>query len=48
MPRELAALMERNIQFINIFGTHFGTKADALKDWSGKGCDVKAVDLPML
>jgi hypothetical protein len=43
--KRLAALMERNIQFINIFGTHFGTKADALKDWSGKGCEVKAVDL---
>jgi hypothetical protein len=43
--KRLAALMERNIQFINIFGIHFATKADALKDWSGKGCDVKTVDL---
>jgi len=43
--KSLAALMEMDIQFINIFGFHFATKADALKDWSGKGCDVKTIDL---
>ena len=34
-----------NISFINIFGTYFGTKADALKDWSKPYCDVKSVSI---
>ena len=38
-------LIAANVQFINIFGIHLATKAEALKNWSGKGCDVKTVDL---
>ena len=43
--KRIAALTVRNISFINIFGTHLATKADALKNWSGAGCDVKSVTL---
>jgi hypothetical protein len=42
---KLADLTARDMSFINIFGTHLATKADALKDWSGAGCDVKSVSL---
>ena len=38
-------LTGRDISFINIFGTYFATKADALKDWTGHGCDVKSVSV---
>ncbi len=38
-------LTAEDISFINIFGTHFATKADALKDWTGVGCDVKSVSV---
>lgn len=38
-------LTASDISFINIFGTHFATKADALKDWTGVGCDVKSVSV---
>jgi ketosteroid isomerase-like protein len=43
--KKIANLTAKNISFINIFGTHLATKADALKDWSGAGCDVKSVSL---
>jgi ketosteroid isomerase-like protein len=43
--KTIADLTAENISFINIFGTHLPTKADALKDWSGTGCDVKSVSL---
>jgi ketosteroid isomerase-like protein len=43
--KKIADLTVRNISFINIFGTHLATKADALKNWSGAGCDVKSVAL---
>jgi hypothetical protein len=43
--KKIANLTARNISFINIFGTHLATKADALRDWSGAGCDVKSVGL---
>jgi hypothetical protein len=43
--KKIAGLTVRNISFINIFGTHLATKADALKNWSGAGCDVKSVSL---
>lgn len=29
------------IQFVDIFGNHIATRAQALKAWSGEGCDVK-------
>jgi hypothetical protein len=34
-----------DISFINIFGTYLANKADALKDWTGTGCDVKSVSV---
>jgi hypothetical protein len=41
--KKLKDLTAKDISFINIFGTYFATKADALKDWSAAGCDVKRV-----
>jgi hypothetical protein len=32
-----------HISFINIFGTYFANKTDALKDWSAPYCDVKSI-----
>ena len=43
--KTIADLTAKNISFINIFGTHLATKADALTNWSGAGCDVKGVSL---
>lgn len=43
--KKLDALMARDISFINIYGTYFASKADALKDWTGTGCDVKSVSV---
>ncbi len=43
--RKLAAVMAPDASFINAFGTYFPTKADALKDWTGAGCDVKSVSV---
>lgn len=43
--KRLEDLTVRDISFINIFGTYFATKADALKDWAGTGCDVKSVSV---
>ena len=41
--KKLEVLTARDISFINIFGTYLATKADALKNWSGAGCDVTSV-----
>ncbi len=38
-------LTAEDISFINIFGTYFATKADAIKDWTGPGCNVKSVSV---
>lgn len=43
--QKLESLTAKDIAFINIFGTYFGTKAEALKDWTGTGCDVKSVSV---
>jgi hypothetical protein len=43
--KRLEDLTAKDISFINIFGTCFTTKADALKDWTGPGCDVKSVSV---
>jgi hypothetical protein len=43
--KRLEDLTAKDISFINIFGTYFATKADALKDWTGPGCDVKSVSV---
>jgi Domain of unknown function (DUF4440) len=42
---KMANLTARDISFINIFGTYFATKADALKDWTGTGCDIRSVSV---
>jgi hypothetical protein len=43
--KKLDALMARDVSFVNIFGTYLGTKADAMKDWTGAGCQVKGVSV---
>lgn len=43
--QRIATLTASNISFINIFGTYLATKPDALKNWSGTGCDVKTVNV---
>jgi len=43
--KKLDALMAKDVSFVNIFGTYLGTRADALKDWTGTGCDVKSVSV---
>jgi hypothetical protein len=43
--KKIGELTAADISFINIFGTYLGTKADALKNWSGVGCDVKSVSV---
>ena len=43
--KKIAALTATDISFINIFGMYLATKADALKNWSGTGCDVKSVSV---
>jgi hypothetical protein len=43
--KRIDALTATNVQFINIFGIHLATKTDAVKNWSGNGCDVKTVAL---
>jgi Domain of unknown function (DUF4440) len=43
--KKMDGLTAGNMQFINIFGIHLATKAEALKNWSGEGCDVKTVGL---
>jgi hypothetical protein len=42
-PRNSEDLTASDISFINVFGTYLATKADALKNWSGAGCDIKHV-----
>jgi hypothetical protein len=42
---KIEGLTATDISFINIFGTYLATKADALKNWSGSGCDVKSVSV---
>jgi hypothetical protein len=43
--RKIGDLTASDISFINIFGTHLATKADALKDWSRAYCDVKSITI---
>jgi ketosteroid isomerase-like protein len=43
--KKLEDLTAGDISFINIFGTYLATKADALKNWSGAGCDVRRVGI---
>ncbi len=43
--KKIEDLTAKDISFINIFGTYFANKADAVKDWTGPGCDVKSVSV---
>jgi Domain of unknown function (DUF4440) len=43
--KKLDALMTKDVSFVNIFGTYLGTKAAALKDWTGNGCEIKNVSV---
>jgi len=43
--KKLDALMAKDVSFVNIFGTYLATRADALKDWTGAGCQVKSVSV---
>lgn len=43
--KRIEDLTARDISFINIFGTHLANKVDALKNWSGAGCNVKSVGI---
>ena len=43
--KKIVALTAREIAFVNIFGTHFANKAEAIKDWTGALCNVKSFSL---
>jgi hypothetical protein len=43
--KKLDDLMAKDVSFVNIFGTYLATRADALKDWTGTGCQVKSVSV---
>src|SRR5882672_10024923 len=43
--KKLDDLMAKDVSFVNIFGTYLRTRADALKDWTGAGCQVKSVSV---
>lgn len=38
-------LMAEDVSFVNIFGIYLARKAEALKNWSGTGCDVTRVSV---
>ena len=41
----IESLTTEEFSFINIFGTYFANKADAIADWTGTGCDVESVSV---
>src|SRR6266550_492370 len=43
--KKLDDLMAKDVSFVNIFGTSLATRADAMKDWTGTGCQVKSVSV---
>ncbi|HYJ86626.1 MAG TPA: nuclear transport factor 2 family protein [Pyrinomonadaceae bacterium] len=43
--KKLDDLMAKDVSFVNIFGTYLGTKADAMKDWTGNNCEIKSVSV---
>ena len=43
--KKLDPLIARDVSFVNIFGTYLGTRAEAMKDWTGTGCEVKSVSV---
>lgn len=43
--KRIDELTAKDISFINIFGTYLPNKADAIKDWTSTGCQVKSVSV---
>ena len=43
--KKIEELTANDITFVNIFGAHFATKAEVIKDWTGSTCDVKSFSL---
>ena len=43
--KKIEDLMAIDVSFVNIFGTYFATRAEALKDWTGALCQVKSVSV---
>jgi hypothetical protein len=43
--KKLDPLIAKDVSFVNIFGTYLATRADAMKDWTGTGCEVKSVSV---
>ena len=43
--KQIEDLTAKDITFVNIFGTYFANKADAIKDWTGATCDAKSFSL---
>ena len=41
----MSKLLAEDISFINIFGIYLANKAEALKSWSGTGCNVTGVSV---
>ena len=41
--KRLDEMLAKNVSFVNIFGTYLANRADAMKDWTGNGCQVKSV-----
>jgi ketosteroid isomerase-like protein len=42
--KTMEGLTANDLSFVNVFGTYFGNKADALKDWQGN-CDITSINL---
>ena len=42
---KLEELTAKDLSFQNIFGTFFANKADTIKDWTSKKCDIKSVSV---
>ncbi len=43
--KKVEDLTAKEIAFVNIFGTYFANKAEAIKDWTGATCDVTSFTL---
>jgi hypothetical protein len=45
MPKTIEGLTANEITFVNVFGSHFTSKAEVLKDWTGPTCNVTSFRL---
>ncbi len=43
--KKLDDLMAKDVSFVNIFGTYLANRADAMKDWTGNGCEIRSVSV---